>query len=104
VLIMRETTERQEAIEAGAAELVGTDPDTIVGRATTLLRDEDAYAAMATPRELFGDGHAAERIVSTSEEFLRSTASAPQASLRVLPSERPDGIVLEAWPSSAATG
>ena len=86
VLIMRETTERQEAIEAGAAELVGTDPSTIVGRVTTLLREERAYAAMATPRDLFGDGRAAERIVRTIEEFLVTSGSATVASAPMVPS------------------
>jgi len=80
VLIMRETTERQEAIEAGAAELVGTDPIRIVDRVTRLLRDPAAYARMATPRNLFGDGHAAERIVDIIREFLLATeAAAPSA-------------------------
>jgi len=73
VLIMRETTERQEAVDAGAAALVGTDPTRIVSRVTTLLRDTTAYAAMATPRNLFGDGHAAERIVQIVREFLPAT-------------------------------
>jgi UDP-N-acetylglucosamine 2-epimerase (non-hydrolysing) len=70
LLVLRETTERQEAIEAGAAELVGTDPSVIVGRATRLLRDPTAYAAMAKPRNLFGDGQAADRIVRVISEFL----------------------------------
>ena len=70
ILVLRETTERQEAIEAGAAELVGTDSARIVDRAARLLRDPAAYAAMATPRALFGDGHAAERIVQLVREFL----------------------------------
>ena len=86
VLIMRETTERQEAIEAGAAELVGTDPSTIVDRATTLLRDERAYAAMATPRDLFGDGRAAERIVRITREFLAANESVTPASVSMVPS------------------
>src|SRR5688572_1407990 len=77
VLIMRETTERQEAIEAGAADLVGTDPSTIVRRVATLLEGGAAYSAMATPRDLFGDGHAAERIVRIVREFLPATDAAP---------------------------
>jgi UDP-N-acetylglucosamine 2-epimerase (non-hydrolysing) len=86
VLIMRETTERQEAIEAGAAELVGTDPSTIVGRVTALLGDQRAYSAMATPRDLFGDGHAAERIVRTVCEFLQAKESATSAAMPLRPS------------------
>jgi UDP-N-acetylglucosamine 2-epimerase len=86
VLIMRETTERQEAIEAGAAELVGTVPSTIVGRVTTLLRDQRAYSAMATPRDLFGDGHAAERIGGTIREFVQARESATPTAVPLRPS------------------
>jgi len=84
VLIMRETTERQEAIEAGAAELVGTDPSTITGRVATLLRDPTAYSVMATPRDLFGDGHAAEHIVRIIREFLPASDAAAPASVAEL--------------------
>lgn len=63
VLVMRETTERPEGIEAGTAKLVGTDADRIVAEAERLLDDEAAYAAMARAHNPFGDGHAAERIV-----------------------------------------
>jgi len=84
VLIMRETTERQEAIEAGAAELVGTDPDTIVRRVTTLLRDATAYSVMARPRDLFGDGHAAEKIVRTIRAFLPAADPIAPASMAEL--------------------
>jgi len=63
VLVLRETTERPEIVEAGVAKLVGTDESKILTEAERLLRDEDAYASMAKKTELFGDGHAAERIV-----------------------------------------
>ncbi|HKY52418.1 MAG TPA: UDP-N-acetylglucosamine 2-epimerase (non-hydrolyzing), partial [Candidatus Limnocylindria bacterium] len=53
VLIMRETTERQEAVEAGAAELVGTDPAAIARRVAALLREPGVYARMARPRDVF---------------------------------------------------
>jgi UDP-N-acetylglucosamine 2-epimerase (non-hydrolysing) len=86
VLIMRETTERQEAIEAGAAELVGTDPTTITRRVGTLLRDPRAYSVMATPRDLFGDGRAAERIMRITREFLVTNESATPASAPMVPS------------------
>jgi UDP-N-acetylglucosamine 2-epimerase len=84
VLIMRETTERQEAIEAGAAELVGTDPTTIARRVTKLLGDPRAYSVMATPRDLFGDGHAADRIVHAIRDFLPTADVATLASARQL--------------------
>jgi UDP-N-acetylglucosamine 2-epimerase (non-hydrolysing) len=63
VLVMRETTERPEGIEAGTAKLVGTDAARIVAEAERLLDDESAYAAMARAHNPFGDGHASERIV-----------------------------------------
>jgi UDP-N-acetylglucosamine 2-epimerase len=62
VLVMRRTTERPEAIEAGTARLVGTDTEAIVSAAETLLHDPAAYQAIATAHSPFGDGHAAERI------------------------------------------
>ena len=65
VLVMRETTERPEGIDAGVARLVGTDPRRIVMEATRLLTDRKAYAAMASGRNPYGDGNAASRIVST---------------------------------------
>lgn len=61
--MLRRETERPEAIEAGTARLVGTDPATIVAEAERLLHDPAAYAAMAQAANPFGDGHAAERIV-----------------------------------------
>jgi UDP-N-acetylglucosamine 2-epimerase len=62
-LVMRETTERPEAVEAGTARLVGTDRHRIVEEAERLLYDETAHAAMVRAGSPFGDGHAAERIV-----------------------------------------
>jgi len=62
VLVMRETTERPEGVEAGTAKLVGTDPDAIVAEVTRLLDDGDAYAAMAQAHNPFGDGHSSQRI------------------------------------------
>jgi len=63
VLVMRETTERPEVVEAGAARLVGTSVDAIVEGAATLLTDRDAYAACQIDRNPCGDGRAAGRIV-----------------------------------------
>ena len=62
VLVMRETTERPEGVEAGTARLVGTDADRIVAEAERLLDDEAAYAAMARAHNPFGDGRSAARI------------------------------------------
>lgn len=63
VLVMRETTERPEGIEAGTARLVGADYDRIVVETFRLLDDSETYAAMARCHNPFGDGHASERIV-----------------------------------------
>lgn len=63
VLVMRETTERPEGVEAGTLKLVGTKTDRIVREAERLLDDRTAYAAMAKATNPYGDGHAAERIV-----------------------------------------
>ena len=62
VLVMRETTERPEGVEAGTAKLVGTDPARIVAEVTRLLDDEAAYAAMAQAHNPFGDGKSSARI------------------------------------------
>jgi UDP-N-acetylglucosamine 2-epimerase (non-hydrolysing) len=64
-LVMRDTTERPEAIDAGTARLVGTDRCRIVSEAERLLHDAGAYRTMAHAGSPFGDGHAAERIVNT---------------------------------------
>lgn len=64
VLVMRETTERPEGIEAGTARLVGTDADRIVAECARLLDDADAYAAMSKAHNPFGDGKSVARIVA----------------------------------------
>jgi len=64
LLLMRNITERPEAFEAGLAKIVGTDRETIVREADILLNDEVAYAAMTHIENPYGDGHAADRIVS----------------------------------------
>ncbi|MDB5723431.1 MAG: hypothetical protein JWQ16_185 [Novosphingobium sp.] len=63
VLVMRETTERPEGVEAGTARLVGTDADAIVTELFTLLDDKAAYEAMSRAHNPFGDGQASRRIV-----------------------------------------
>lgn len=65
VLVMRDTTERPEAIEAGTARLVGTDRNTIEQNVARLLTDPEEYNIMAHAVNPFGDGHAAERIADT---------------------------------------
>jgi len=78
VLVARDTTERPEAIEAGTAELVGTDGAVIAARCLALLDDEAHYLSMSMARNPFGDGHAAARVV---ERLLamRPSVAAPAA-------------------------
>lgn len=64
VLVLRDTTERPEAVEAGTVALVGTDEARIYETAHRLLTDEAAYRQMAEAVNPYGDGHAAERIVA----------------------------------------
>lgn len=65
VLVMRNTTERPEALDAGTVKLVGTDYDKIVGEVSRLLDDETYYNQMSHAVNPYGDGLACERIVST---------------------------------------
>ena len=64
VLVMRNTTERPEALEAGTVKLVGTDYDAIVSNVSVLLDDAEAYERMSHATNPYGDGHACERIVN----------------------------------------
>jgi UDP-N-acetylglucosamine 2-epimerase (non-hydrolysing) len=64
VLVLRDTTERPEAVAAGTVRLVGTDTAGIVGATRTLLHDPRAYRAMANAVNPYGDGRAAERTVA----------------------------------------
>lgn len=63
VLVMRDTSERPEAIAAGTARLVSADADRIVREVENLLDDGNAYAAMSQKTNPYGDGHASERII-----------------------------------------
>ena len=67
VLVMRDTTERPEAVDAGTVRLVGTDVDAIVSAATRLLRDHNEYDAMSRAHNPYGDGKACDRIVRALE-------------------------------------
>lgn len=70
VLVMRNVTERPEAVEAGVARLVGTDQSAIVDTAVELLDNPAAYHAMSQACSPFGDGHSAERIVEIIRQAL----------------------------------
>lgn len=71
VLVLRETTERPEAVTAGTAKLVGTASNSIVAAAAELLSNPDAYATMANAINPFGDGKAAERILQIVHNYLQ---------------------------------
>ena len=62
VLVMRDTTERPEALEAGTVHLVGTNYDKIVGEVSTLLDNAEAYQKMSQAINPYGDGMACNRI------------------------------------------
>ena len=64
VLVMRDTTERPEALEAGTVKLVGTEYDKIVREVSTLLDDESAYKKMSMAVNPYGDGLACGRIIN----------------------------------------
>jgi len=70
VLVMRDTTERPEAVAAGTARLVGTDHDQILAGVRRLLHDPAQYAAMANAVNPYGDGQAAERSCQAIAQFL----------------------------------
>ncbi len=72
VLVMRETTERPEAIEAGTARLVGTDPERIVAEVSRLFEDPAHYQRMASGVNPYGDGKSAGRILDALAEALRA--------------------------------
>jgi len=77
VLVMRETTERPEGLEAGVARLVGTETETIVAETHRLLTSPGEYARMKEAGCPYGDGHAAERICDAVEHFLGRRAERP---------------------------
>lgn len=64
VLVMRDTTERPEAVEAGTVKLVGSDKEMIINTTSELLTNHNTYEAMANAVNPYGDGHASERIVN----------------------------------------
>jgi UDP-N-acetylglucosamine 2-epimerase (non-hydrolysing) len=70
VLVMRDTTERPEAVEMDTAKLVGTSKEEIVDNAATLLTDEKAYAVMTNAVNPYGDGKATNRILTACARFL----------------------------------
>ena len=72
VLVVRETTERPEGVEAGTLKLVGTSTDNIVKQVSRLLDDEVEYERMSKAENPYGDGHASERIVDAILRYFRN--------------------------------
>ena len=70
VLVMRENTERPEAVEAGTVELIGTDEERIVSSVRALFDDSEHYASMANAVNPYGDGQAAARSIAAIEQML----------------------------------
>ena len=80
VLVMRDTTERPEGIEAGTLKLVGTNEEVIYREFKRLLTDKEAYEAMSQASNPYGDGHACERIadiLDVSVEELMNAKTLP---------------------------
>ena len=71
VLVMRDTTERPEALDAGTVKLVGTNSELIVKEAQKLLDNKDAYNNMSKASNPYGDGHACEKVI----KFLKTNSS-----------------------------
>ncbi|WP_076459642.1 non-hydrolyzing UDP-N-acetylglucosamine 2-epimerase [Limosilactobacillus caccae] len=71
VLLLRDKTERQEAVDVGSVKIVGTDPTTIQQTVFELLNDEKAYRQMEEAENPFGDGHASEKILTIIEKYLK---------------------------------
>ena len=70
VLVMRDTTERPEAVDAGTVKLVGTDKRMIIDNVSTLLTDERTYNTMSTAINPYGDGKACGRIITVCLRFM----------------------------------
>ncbi|WP_431312528.1 non-hydrolyzing UDP-N-acetylglucosamine 2-epimerase [Sporosarcina jeotgali] len=70
VIVLRDTTERPEGIDAGTLKLAGTDEETIFNLADELLSNQTAYDSMAKASNPYGDGHASERIVEALKKYL----------------------------------
>ena len=79
ILVLRDKTERPEAVEAGTVRLVGTDRRRIVAEANRLLDDGSAYEAMARVHNPYGDGRASERIANAIRTFFSRNNSANSA-------------------------
>lgn len=78
VLVLRDTTERPEGIEAGTLKLVGTNYQTVKNEMETLLDNQEEYDAMANAKNPYGDGHAAQRIVKAIQYYFGQLKTCPE--------------------------
>ena len=78
MVLMRDTTERPEAVDAGAVHLAGTDEADIYDVANRLLRDSEFYRRMASAKNPFGDGRASARIVQILAHYFGLTEDLPE--------------------------
>ena len=78
VLVMRETTERPEAVTAGTVKLVGTDIEEIVNHSVALLSDSDLYNSMSKAHNPYGDGHACDRIIDALLKIKTNSSGIPK--------------------------
>ncbi len=79
VLVLRDTTERPEGIEAGTLKLAGTEEETIYGLAKELLTNQEAYQSMAKAANPYGDGNASKRIAEAIRYYFKQIDQAPAA-------------------------
>ena len=86
LLVLRDTTERPEGVDAGVARLVGTQDDAIVANALELLQDRDAYGRMATSTNPYGDGAASRRVATILQQ---ATGDTPVSAASFSMIERP---------------
>jgi UDP-N-acetylglucosamine 2-epimerase (non-hydrolysing) len=78
LLILRETTERPEALHHGVMDVIGTDPSFLCTAVTRLLQDSAAYRQMARPVDCYGDGHAARRTLAALRHFFGNGPAADE--------------------------
>lgn len=90
VLVLRETTERPEAVTVGTVRLVGTDADEIARQASALLSDAEAYQSMAFAHNPYGDGHACERIAQALGGDKRLLILPPRSAIK---SDAPPSLI-----------
>lgn len=92
ILVMREKTERPEAVAAGTVRLVGADEERIVAETSALLDDRKLYNSMTRVHNPYGDGRASARIADLIISFLRETAPGKIAEIEPIPASKTVGI------------